>query len=69
MNTEVYFQKPIVEIIEDIRALAVPDHVLKDEVGWQRLCDVRGRNTQDVSTEQWLALCRLRFRLDNWVAS
>ena len=69
MNAEVYFQKPIAAIIEDICGLAVPDHVLKDEGGWKRLCEIRGSNTQNVSTEQWLAICRLRFQLDNLVAS
>ena len=55
-----YFAQPDAHILDQIRSLAVPTHILLDEGGWQHLCAVHRLHANQVSVDQWSALCQLR---------
>ena len=48
------------DILEDIQNCSVPQEVLKDKDGWKRVCQVRGRNFENVKAEVWARLCTIR---------
>jgi hypothetical protein len=63
MNTAAYFQKSSAEVIADIRALSVPDCVLKDEKALAILAAFKALHPSEVSNADWSDLCRFRSRL------
>jgi hypothetical protein len=69
IKTNAYFQKPAVEIINNIRTLSVPDYVLKDESGLAMLSAFKALHPKEIGNAEWAALCRFRSRLDNCLSS
>jgi hypothetical protein len=58
-----YYEKPDLDILDDIQHDEVPDEALTDAMCWQRICEVQAHHPRDVDPDVWTELCRRRGRL------
>ena len=58
-----YDELSIMEILDDIQNVNVPDNALTDALCWRRLCEVQARYSREVDPDIWQELCQRRGRL------